>query len=73
MKKKLLAVILAVASFAALAGCGSNGTTDQKALQKRAIAVQTRTLPLRLEQKALVKAKFWANYMRWHWKMQVIP
>lgn len=31
MKKKLLAVILAVASFAALAGCGSNGTTDQKA------------------------------------------
>lgn len=31
MKKKLLAVILAVASFAALAGCGSNGTADQKA------------------------------------------
>lgn len=31
MKKKLLAVILAVASVAALAGCGAKGTTDQKA------------------------------------------
>lgn len=30
MKKKLLAVIFAVASVAALAGCGSNGTTEQK-------------------------------------------
>ena len=70
MKKKLLAVILAVASFAALAGCGSNGTTDQ---QLRAIAVQTRTLLLRLEQKASARVKSWASYMRWHWKMQVIP
>ena len=30
MKKKLLAVILAVASVATLAGCGAKGTTDQK-------------------------------------------
>ena len=30
MKKKLFAVILAVASVATLAGCGAKGTTDQK-------------------------------------------
>ena len=43
MKKKLLAVILAVASFAALAGCGSNGTADQKADGSAATPTPTTT------------------------------
>ena len=35
MKKKVLAVILAVVSVAALAACGSNGAAEPKATEKR--------------------------------------
>ena len=64
MKKKVLAVILAVVSVAALAACGSNGAAEPK----KAV-VQVQILRLKSEQKVFQRVRSWVSYMHLPWKM----
>ena len=65
MKKKLLAVILAVASFAALAGCGSNGTAGRKDGWKCRTTENSGSAnadtTIKIGAKSFTRAKSWAS------------
>ena len=57
MKKKVLAVILAVVSVAALAACGSNGTAEPesrwKCSNREQVAVQAQDTTIKIGAKSL--------------------
>ena len=72
MKKKVLAVILAIVSVAALAACGSNGAAEPKADGSAATektVVQVQIPRLKSEQKVFQRVKSWVSYMHLPWKM----